>query len=71
MNKYLKLMMALLIVPAAISLGACGSDSGSEEAQQQGEQIGQEAQQQGEEIGEEAQKQGEQIGEKYEKEYGG
>ena len=66
MNKYLKLVLALLMVPAAISLGACGDDSGSDEAQQ-GEQIGQEAQQQGEEIGQEAQQQGEQIGEEAQK----
>lgn len=70
MHPKLKLAVALMAVPVAISLGACGDDSGNDEAQQ-GEQIGQEAQQKGEQEGQKWREKGEAIGEKYEQEYGG
>ena len=44
-RKHFRLVLGVLIVSAAIGVGACGSDSGNEAARE-GEQIGQQAQKQ-------------------------
>ena len=50
-RKYLRSLLGLLVVPAAIGLAACSSnDDGNQEAQQ-GEQIGQQEQKMGEQMG--------------------